>query len=87
MFDDFFDDLKSELNQLSKQVQQLQDELHPSPRYFDTKGLAELSGIPYNTLMTKKSLLPDSKKAFKIGVKTYYPREVAFEWVEHLQYQ
>ena len=90
MFDEFFADLRHDLNSLRQDVAELKSQLNGNnglePRLFDTKAMAQVSGIPYNTLINQKYLLPNVSKAVKIGTKRYYRHEDVLEWLDEISY-
>jgi hypothetical protein len=90
MFDEFFSDLRRDLDTLQKDIAELKSHLNGSngsaPKLFDTKAIARVSGIPYNTLINQKHLLPHVSKSVKIGTKRYYRSEIVMEWLEDISY-
>ena len=62
MFDEFFSDLRRNLDALREDIAELKSHINGNngsePKLIDTKAIARVSGIPYNTLINKKHLLP-----------------------------
>ena len=90
MFDEFFMQFQRELKEVRKEIAEvnfkLQEGYRGLPVLCDTKLMAKISGIPYNTLVNQKGLLPEFSSAVWLNTKRYYPREVVKDWLEDLSH-
>lgn len=90
MFDELFTGMQEDLKSIRQEVTEMKEKLgNGEPfvsRLVDLKTMAQLSGIPYNTLQSKKSYLPDPKLAVFMDTKRYYRREDVFAWLEDIAY-
>ncbi|MCP6720450.1 MAG: hypothetical protein KJI72_04005 [Patescibacteria group bacterium] len=79
-----FQIILEEIKSIKEDISNLKQIIHPSQEYFDTRALSRISGIPYNTLINQKHLLPPIKKAIRIGTKRYWPNAVVRDWLKNL---
>ena len=84
MLDKYFLDLKDNIQELKKDIKILKDIVAPEQELFSVKDLSKRTGIPYNTLISSKDLLPSANECIKIGKKRYYPKDIVHQWLRSI---